>query len=251
MSLDQPTDFVKHQTLDAFLGGRLTLAQPATGFRAGMDSVLLGASVAQKSRNILDLGAGVGTAALVALAHGSDREALLVDSDEAALALAQENIARNGFAGRVRTQRLDVAAGGKPHGSFDTVIANPPYYAEGESTLATTRGTAARAMDPAALDAWVRTAAANASAGGQAIFILPAYSLNAVLNAYSGRFGAVAILPLSTRPGEPARRILIRGIRNSRAPLTLLSTRAIHGPDGPAFAPEFEAIFRGEDVLHW
>ena len=47
MSLDQPAALVKHQTVtrDAFLGGRLTVSQPRHGFRAGLDSVLLGAAV--------------------------------------------------------------------------------------------------------------------------------------------------------------------------------------------------------------
>src|SRR5215217_6522799 len=47
MSLEHPIDFVKQQTLtrDAFLGGRLNLSQPRNGFRAGLDSVLLGAAV--------------------------------------------------------------------------------------------------------------------------------------------------------------------------------------------------------------
>ena len=71
MSLDQPNAFVKHQTptRDAFLGGRITVSQPRHGFRAGLDSVLLGAAVASGSTSLLDLGCGVGTAALVALAH--------------------------------------------------------------------------------------------------------------------------------------------------------------------------------------
>lgn len=251
MSLDQPADFVKHQTLDGFLGGRLTIAQPAQGFRAGMDSVLLGAAVAPASRSVLDLGAGVGTAALVALAREDQREALLVDTDVDALRLAEENIARNGFAGRARVVRLDVAAGGKPHGSFDTVIANPPYFAEGQGTAATTRGAAARQMDPVTLDAWVRTAAANTGSGGQAIFIVPAYTIAPLLAAYANRFGAITVLPLGPRPGMPANRILVRGLKNSRAPLTLLASRAFHGAEGNAFAPEFEAVFRGEAVLHW
>src|SRR5690606_27536905 len=71
MSLDQASKIVKQQTLtrDAFLGGRLIVSQPGNGFRAGMDSVLLGAAVSPKSNSLLDLGAGAGTASLVALAH--------------------------------------------------------------------------------------------------------------------------------------------------------------------------------------
>src|SRR5690606_37947746 len=67
MSLDQPNPFVKHQTItrDAFLGGKLIVSQPSHGFRAGLDSVLLGAAIPRGTNNLLDLGAGVGTASLV------------------------------------------------------------------------------------------------------------------------------------------------------------------------------------------
>ena len=38
-------------THDAFLGGQLTLAQPVSGYRAGVDPVILAASVPAKKGN--------------------------------------------------------------------------------------------------------------------------------------------------------------------------------------------------------
>ena len=52
-------------TEDAFLGGRLRLLQPAQGYRAGVDPVLLAASVpAMLGQRVLELGCGVGAALL-------------------------------------------------------------------------------------------------------------------------------------------------------------------------------------------
>ena len=52
-------------THDAFLGGRLHLWQPRRGYRAGVDPVLLAASVPAKAgQSVLDLGCGAGAAAL-------------------------------------------------------------------------------------------------------------------------------------------------------------------------------------------
>ena len=52
-------------TEDAFLGGKLHLKQPRRGYRAGVDPVLLAAAVpAQAGQSVLDLGCGVGAAAL-------------------------------------------------------------------------------------------------------------------------------------------------------------------------------------------
>ena len=261
MSLDQPTEFVKHQTVtrDAFLGGRLTLSQPGSGFRAGSDSVLLGAAVADGSRRLLDLGAGVGTAGLVALAMGRAESADLVERDEATLALARDNVVANGFAEGAKVLAVDILAKGAERkalglmdNAYDTVIANPPYFGAGQGTRAPDAARAdARHMEEDALEAWVKCAASAARADGTAIFIYPAQGLAALLGAFAPRFGAITILPLSSRPGEPATRVIVRGVKGSRAPLTLLATRALHGAQGNGYAPEFDAILRGAAALDW
>ena len=261
MSLDQPNAFVKHQTVtrDAFLGGRLTVSQPRHGFRAGLDSVLLGAAVGEGRANLLDMGCGVGTAALVALVHQPRLRALLADQNAEMLALASVNVAENGVAERARIVATDVAskgtdrrAAGLDDNAFDTVIANPPFFADAAGTLADNAGrAAARHMDSEALDLWVKTAAGCAAAGGEVIFVYPAERLSPLLAAFSQRFGAVTVLPLTPRPEAPASRVLVRAIKGSRAPLTLLASRALHDAEGCAFQPAFDAIFRGTARLVW
>ncbi|RYE07733.1 MAG: methyltransferase [Hyphomicrobiales bacterium] len=258
MSLAHGAEIVKRTevTHDAFLGGRLTIAQPAKGFRAGLDSVLLGAAIGHSGGELLDLGAGVGTATLVALARHPALAATLLESDARMAALAADNLGANGFAGRGTVLTLDLTAPGRTRSAaglkadhFASVTANPPFY-EGGTAPAAARA-AARHMSAAALDAWVKTAATHAAPGGEIIFIHVAERLAALLESFSSRFGAITVLPLTPRDNEPANRILIRGIKGSRAPLTLLASRAVHTPAGRAFRAEFEAIFRGDDRLHW
>ncbi len=261
MSLDQPRAFVKHQsvTRDAFLGGRLTVSQPRHGFRAGLDSVLLGAALGQGRASLLDMGAGVGTAALVALTHEPALQAVLAEQNPDMLALAAINLADNDLAVRGRTLEVDVTAKGTARhaagladNGFDAVIANPPFFADGAGTLAGDAGRAgSRHMDAAALDLWVKTAAGCAAPGGEIIFIYPAESLAPLLAAFDQRFGAITILPLTPRPEAPASRVLLRAIKGSRAPLTLLASRALHDATGRAFQPVFDAIFRGAARLDW
>jgi tRNA1(Val) A37 N6-methylase TrmN6 len=260
MSLDQPADIVKYQTTtrDAFLGGRLTLSQPRHGFRAGLDSVLLGAAVLAGTGSVLDLGAGVGTAGLVALALGRAGRADLAERDRATLLLARENVASNGLGDRCRVIETDLEhpserrAAGIGDNAYDSVIANPPFFTAGRGTLAAERGRAgARHMKGEALELWLRCAASSARAGGQAIFVYPAEGLAELLSAFGSRFGAITVLPLHPRPGVAASRILVRGMKGSRARLSLLAGRALHGPEGHGFAPEFDAILRGQSALDW
>ena len=50
-------------TKDNFLGGGIRIWQPKKGYRAGIDPILLAASVnASEGQKVLDLGCGVGTA---------------------------------------------------------------------------------------------------------------------------------------------------------------------------------------------
>ncbi|HWU17134.1 MAG TPA: methyltransferase [Devosia sp.] len=221
--------------------------------------MLLGAAVAEGTERLLDLGSGVGTAAFVALAHAPACQATLVEQNPEMAALARDNAATNGFAARAAVIEADVTAKGAERKAaglgenrYDSVIANPPFFESGAGTLATAGNrAAARHMDAAALDLWVRTAATSAAANGEVIFIYPIESLSPLLSAFTQRFGALTMLPLTPRPEAPVSRVLLRGIKGSRAPLRMLASRALHDVEGRAFQPEFDAIFRGIARLDW
>ena len=239
------------------MGGKLSVLQPEAGFRAGLDSVLLGASVPPQTRKLLDLGAGAGVAGLTALAHNPALEAVLAEIDPQTADLARENIAANRFTARTRVLTLDILAPGNIRKAaglstdlFDTVIANPPFFSAG--TLAPDAARAgARHMDKGDIEGWVRTAVSCAHAQGMVIFIHAAEALPQLLAALDKRVGGIVVQPLGPRPGLPASRVLIRGQKGSRAPLTLLPHLALHGADGHGFAPRFDAIFRGAERFDW
>jgi tRNA1(Val) A37 N6-methylase TrmN6 len=259
MSVNQPPGFVKPQahTNDAFLGGKLSVLQPRSGFRAGLDSVLLGASVPEGTGKLLDLGAGAGVAALCALEHNHSLNAVLAEIDPATAELARQNVESNGFGNRADVLTLDVLASGldrKRAGLgtdlFDVVIANPPYFATG--TLADDKARAgARHMDGDFLDGWVKTAVSAAHARGLVIFIHTVEALPQLLSSFASRTGGIAVLPLCPRPGMAASRVLVKGQKGSRAPLRLLPPLALHGDEGNGFAPAVDAVFRGTGRLDW
>ena len=261
MSVDQTSHFVKPQntTLDAFLGGRLQLLQPEKGFRAGSDSVLLGASVPADARRIVDLGAGIGTAGLVVACWTTAAEVVLAERDAGALALARRNVETNGFAERVTVAEIDISAGGPARAAaglapnrFDCVIANPPFFEKGRGTPADAPDRDAARHDEAdGIDKWVRVAAGLAAPRGMAIFILPAARLGVALAAFEKRFGDVRILPIAARPGTEAGRILIAGVKGSRAPLRLFAPLVLHGETGNDFVSPAREVLTGRHKLDW
>jgi release factor glutamine methyltransferase len=84
---------------------------------------------------LLDLGTGSGCLLLALLSELPQASGLGIDASEAALAVARENAERLGFSGRAR-----FVAGNWGHGvggTFDAIVANPPYVESGEiDTLA-------------------------------------------------------------------------------------------------------------------
>lgn len=77
---------------------------------------------------ILDLGVGSGAILLAILAERPGAKGLGVDISEDALAVARDNAASLGLAGRVALLRSDWTAG-LAEEEFDLVVSNPPYIA--------------------------------------------------------------------------------------------------------------------------
>ena len=84
-------------------------------------------------RRVLDIGTGSGAVALAVADELPGAEVVAVETDAGALALARENAAALGFAGRVELLHGPAAAAA---GRFDLALANLPYVADGDrSTL--------------------------------------------------------------------------------------------------------------------
>jgi tRNA1(Val) A37 N6-methylase TrmN6 len=241
-------------TLDAFLDGRVQVLQPTTAYRAGLDAVLLAASVPVAAAprafcRVLDLGAGVGTVGLCVAARLPDVDVTLLEREPVLLDLARANIARAGVGERVRVVSGDVEhLGADPNlkpDSFDYVLANPPYQIEGRGrSPANALKARAHAMPDGALENWVRTMARLVVPAGMAVMIHRADALGEILAAYSTRFGALTVQPVHPRLNEAASRVLVSGIKGSRAPLRLMTGLVLHETGSHAFTPRVQAILR-------
>lgn len=248
-------------TDDVFLGGRLRLLQPAKGYRAGLDAVLLAAAVRiapGSGARVLDTGAGVGTAGLCVAARVSRASVTLVERAPVFAALARGNVARNDLGTRVRVIETEVGADAAGHealglgaAAFDHVIANPPYLEDGRHRFPVdplAAGACGMAAD--GLEHWLRFMARAAAPTGELTLIHRSDALAKVLDALDGRFGGIGVLPIHPRSGHPAHRIIVTGRKGSRAPLQLLPGLVLHGT-GNAFLPAIDAIFRDGAPLAW
>ncbi len=251
--IDQPTD-------DAFLGGALQILQPRSGYRAGLDAVMLAAAVPAPTgrvMRVLDLGAGVGTAGLCLARRVDVARVTLLEREPGLAQLAEDNTERNALVSRVRVVEGEVGLSASrlraldlAEESFDHVMANPPYHALDAGTLAPDALKAgAHAMPEGELERWARFMARMAAPGGGVTVIHKAGALIRLLAALDGRFGGLVVLPLHPRAGAPAHRVIVQGAKGSRAPPTLLAGFVLHGA-GDAFTAEAQAVLRDGAALN-
>jgi tRNA1(Val) A37 N6-methylase TrmN6 len=239
-------------TCDAFLNGRVLVKQPEAGFRSGLDAVFLAAACpAQEGARVLEAGCGAGVASLCLLARVPDVNITGVEVDADLAKLAHDNALSNGFAGQFAALNADLTAswseleafGLKPD-TYDHVMANPPFYIrEHTRPSRDKRNARSRAMSNDGLDQWLRFLAAVAKPGGTCTLIHMAEALPELLAAFGGRFGGLQVVPLYPRAGANAIRVIIRGKKGSRAPLSLAPGIILHEENGAQTAAA-QAVLR-------
>jgi len=237
-------------TVDAFLGGQVMLEQPAKGYRAGIDPVLLAASVpAIEGQSVLDLGCGTG-AAMLCLGMRVPRLSLCgVELQPHYAELCRKNAAANSvealvWAADLRALPQDITAR-----TFDHVIANPPYFerASGKASPHADRDIAF-AGDTLMSD-WVDAATRRLKPKGWLSMIQKADRLPDVLRAIDSRLGDIAVYPISGRTNRAADRFILRARKGARGPFKLhapipLHEGASHVDDRPDYRTEIAGILR-------
>ena len=239
-------------TEDAFLGGQITLLQPKTGYRAGIDPVLLAAAVkANEEETVLDIGTGVGTAAMCLLKRVPGIHVTGLEVQGALLPLANQNAERNGLVDRFTLVEGDVRC--LPtllkEQSFDHVMTNPPYYQQSRGQRAPNELKAKSNMGSDDLmEVWLDLSIKRLKPGGRLTLIHRAESLGDILSYISSRLGDLCIFPIWPSNDKPANRVVISGVKESRAPLRLARGLIMHEP-GARYCQAAEKVLRHGEAL--
>lgn len=232
---------------DYLLGGKILIRQPVDGYRVAIDPIFLAASIdAREGETILDIGTGVGAAALCLAARVPECRVVGLEVQNTNVRLAAENIQLNNMRDRVEVLWGDLIQP-PPRlaaGTFAHVMANPPYieatqgvsssldHKRMSNTLATT-----------GLEQWAKFALLMARPKGTVTFVYRADRLPDILSYFHGKMGDIVIYPLWPGDGKPAKRVLVRGRKSTHGPSVLSHGLVLHGPDG-RFTQAAEHVLR-------
>jgi tRNA1Val (adenine37-N6)-methyltransferase len=230
------------------LGGRVLYRQPDTGFRSGIEPVLLAASIpARTGDHVLEAGSGSGAALLCLATRVAGVRLTGVEVQPAIADVAIANARANGFADiAIITNRIETAS--LPQ-FFDHAMANPPYHQpDGSISPDHARDTAKRGSDPQ-ITAWIARLSGVLRRRGTLTLIVPAAMIPVCLAAMAeSRCPCISIFPLWPKPGRPAKLVLLRGIKDARTPLQVIAGMVLHGSDG-TFSAAAQAVLADAAAL--
>lgn len=219
-----------------------------------MDAALLAAACdALPGQRVLEPGCGVGGALLAAATRRPEALFQGVERDEAAAALAAENVALNDLASRVGVACGDVEAGFRALDLpvFDAVMANPPYFDDPGALRAPSPAKSGAWMADGGLAAWTRFCLKAVREGGTITLIHRADRLADILALLAPKAGSFRVRPIAPFADAPAKRVIVRAIKTGKAPLFLLPPLVMHDRDGGKHTAQAETILRGEADLPW
>ena len=236
-------------TRDGFLGGRVQAYQPATGYRAGVDPVLLAAAVgARAGQAALELGCGVGVASLCLLARVPGLRVTGVEVQPDYAALARRNA--DGVEGfEVVEADLRALPADLRQRSFAHVLMNPPYFDRAAGTASEDEGRDIAFGGETLLAQWIDAGARRVAPKGHLTLIQRIERLPEVLAALEGRLGSIIVRPIAGRPGRAPERFLLEARKEGRAPFRLSPPLVLHEGDRhegdrESYTPELRAILR-------
>ncbi len=225
----------------------LHIIQSESGFRFGMDAVLLSDFARVRPReHVVDLGTGTGILPILMSAQRPDASFDAFEIQPAMADMAQRSVNLNGLQERVCIHAADMrkAAGMLGYGCAHLVTCNPPYGKQG-STLknAAESVTIARHEEELTIDSWVESASGILRNMGRLCMVFPAQRMIELMDAYRRfRVEPKRIRLVYAKVDRAPYLVLLEGMKNARPGLLWMPPLIVYEMDGRETA-EIDRIY--------
>ncbi len=248
-------DRSKEITEDLFLGGKLSLFQPKKGFRAGLDSVLLAASVNAKSgEKVIEIGAGVGTVLFCLMNRVSELDATAIEIMEEYYSLLVINAKKNKFKANLILGDFNFNDKLK-RDSFDHIFFNPPYYPVKNYKLSGNKLLEiANIEQPGALKKLLSFSLKRCRSYGYITLIHRPARILEILSILGSGAGDIKILPIISSNSKNVSRIIVRARKSAKGETKLLKPLTINKNNNESskekkYTPEIQKILKNGSAL--
>lgn len=238
---------MQNYTQDYLLNKRIKIFQPVDGYRASTDAIMLSALVSgvKKGEKILDVGSGTGAISLC-LAERFKTLAPQITGIELQPELAELSdlsARENGFDTFLNYINTDIKNKVPLENcSFHRVITNPPYT-EHDMPSPNPGKALAHNHNGQTLGEWIKFCIKMLRPQGTFYMINRAEAIDYILSEIRGKAGNIRIIPLYSKAGQNAKRVMIIAQKDSKAPTQILPGLTVHAVDGE-YTPEAYAILR-------
>ena len=243
-------------TKDSFLGGGIRIWQPKKGYRAGIDPILLAASVnVSAGQKVLDLGCGVGTASFAIGYRVKNVELYGIEIQKVFADLADLNSKENGIEFQVECTNISNLSSNITSKNFDHVIANPPYFDRKSSVRGINVSKEKSFGDTRPISEWLKVAAKRAKPKGFVHFIVRSDRLMEIFTNMPNSLGSLVITPVISRKNENAKLTILHAKKNGRAGFIISSPIVLHPQKSDIrekYIPEVDKVLRnGASLINW
>lgn len=238
-------------TQDYLLDKQIKIFQPENGYRASSDAVFLSSLISRLSpgEQILDVGSGTGAVSLCLARRFPQNQIIGLEIQSELAHLSTLSAAANGF-DNLRYINCDIR---QPltelsYGSFHHVITNPPYTDHDMPSPNPGKATAHNHHD-FSLSEWISFCLKMLRPQGWLHMVHRAEAIGEILFSLHGKAGAITIVPLFSKNGQPAKRLLISTRKNVKTPATILPGIVVHTSDGNYSAEAHRILRCGESLI--
>lgn len=229
----------------------LRIIQKNSGFRFGMDAVLLAsfARVCEKDR-VADFGTGTGILSFLLAGRGSAQHIDAFELQPDMADMAKRSVALNGLTERIHVHNCPVEEADtvvKP-GSLDTIVCNPPYGAPGTTLLNPDKSLSlARHQSETGLTGWYRMAYRLLRGKGRFHMVYPApRMLEAMTELSRARLEPKRFRLIYPYADKPANLVLIEAMKDAKPMLHPEAPLIVYERDGSMTA-ELKQIYHITD----